>query len=380
MDRRNFLLSGAAAVGSPAAAFAAETEGIDRPIAKAFNATLRTSSLTRGGRHRTTFLEAGPPSGPTIILIHGWPEISLAWRHQLQSLSTLGFRVIAPDLRGCGQSTVYREQSAYTQREIVRDMIDLADELGIERAVWVGHDWGAAVAWNIASHHASRCHAVAALCVPYDTLERGVSRLSMMVNRELYPAAEFPAGQYEYAAFYQDHFADVLQVFDGHVEDLLKVILRRGDPSQAGKIFATAMVRKQGGWFGPGRPPPSVPLDAAILDEATLASYVEAYKRTGFFGINSFYMNDASNIAYANEAANGGVLAMPILFLSGLYDFVNDTDRTSLLEPMKAKCRKLTTRVLSCGHWMQNERPAEVNAALVSWIATSVQGAWPVAA
>ena len=139
------------------------------------------------------------------------------------------------------------------------------------------------------------------------------------------------------------------------------------------------MVRKQGGWFGPGRPPPSVPFDAAILGKATLVAHVEAYKRTGFFGIDSFYMSDASNIAYATEGAIGSVLTMPELFVSGRYDFVNDTDQTSLLQPMKAKCRKLTTRVLSCCHWMQNELPAEVNAALVNWIAKSIQGAWPAA-
>lgn len=367
MDRRTFVRSAGGA--SLAAAL--------RPAAAQVPAPVPASRTARTERHATAYLEAGPQSGPAIVLIHGWPEIGLAWRHQQRTLASLGFRVIAPDLRGCGRSAAYTQHARYAQREIVRDMVELADAAGIDRAVWVGHDWGASVAWNVARHHPERCHGVAALTVPLDTLERGLKRLSAHVNRTLYPAAEFPAGQYEYVAFYQEHFDDVLKVFDANVENLLKVLLRRGDPAQAGKPFPTANVRRQGGWFGPGMPPPAVPLDRAILDDDTFAAYVEAYRRTGFFGVNSLYMNDVDNDAYAAAAPAGGVLTMPALFLAGRFDYVNDVVGTGLLEPMKMACRQLAIRTLPTGHWMQNERPDEVSASLAGWISGRMPSIWP---
>ncbi len=369
MQRRNFLAAPAAAALGPTATFAAESPGSGSPPF--------ASRFARSARHTTHYWDAGPPDGPAIVFVHGWPEVGLAWRHALHTLPALGFRVLAPDLRGTGRSAVYRERDAYAQRQVVADMIELADQAGIERALWVGHDWGAPVVWNVASHHPSRCHGVAALCVPYDTLERGLARIGTLVDRRLYPAAEFPYGQYDYIAFYQEHFDDARAVFDANVEGLLKVLLRRGDPSLAGQRFPTANVRRQGGWFGPGRPPPAVPLDTGVLDEATLAAYVEAYQRTGFNGINALYMNDADNAAYADAAVRGGVLELPALFLGGRYDWVNDPVGSPITEPMKAKCRDLTTRLLACGHWMQNEKPAEVNAALLQWIAARVPMAWP---
>jgi len=385
MERRHLLkATGLAAIAAgPALAAGPELgadaagrdEGGTREMASS-NTSGLPGQFARSARHASFYLDAGPKSGPAVILIHGWPEIALAWRHQIEALPRLGFRVVAPDLRGCGQSAAYDAYAAYAQREIVRDMIELADALDIKRAVWVGHDWGAAVAWNIARHHPDRCHAVAALCVPYDTLERGVDRLTPLVNRKIYPAAEFPAGQFEYVEFYHEHFDEARRSFEANVGSLFKVIMRRGDPEQAGKPFPTAFVRKQGGWFGPGRPAPDVPLDPAILDDADLASYVQAYQRTGFFGVNALYMNDADNDRYAQEA-RADAIEMPALFLSGQNDFVNDTEYSDLAGPMRAKCRNLTYKTIGSGHWMQHERPGEVNAALCGWIASKVPAAWP---
>lgn len=326
------------------------------------------SRVASGERHATHYLEAGPSDGRPVVLVHGWPEFSLAWRHQLAALGDLGYRAIAPDLRGCGGSTRYRTHAAYAQREIVRDMIDLVDALGIEEAFWVGHDWGAAVAWNVARHHAARCAGVAGLCVPYDTLERGVERLASLVNRAQYPAAAFPMGQFEYVAFYHEQFEAATAAFEAELANTFKVIMRSGDPTQAGAVFPTALVRKQGGWFGPGAPAPDVPLDTAILEPWELAAYVRAYETTGFYGIDAFYMNDADNNAYAREAPSD-VLAMPALFFSGRYDYVCDTERSDLTAPMRSLCRDLTIETIDAGHWMQHEKPTEVTAALATWFA-----------
>lgn len=328
------------------------------------------SGYVRTARHKSFYLEAGPKRHRSaIIFVHGWPEISWAWRHQIMAFSSLGFRVVAPDLRGCGQSNRYNTHSAYAQREIVQDMLELVDSLGIDRAIWVGHDWGAPVVWNIASHHPNRCHGVVGLTVPYDTLERGVERLKEFIDRTVYPENQFPYGQYEYYKFYQENFDVATQDFEANIENTMKILLRRGNPTQAGQPFPTSFVRLQGGWFGPTHVAPNVPLDTSILTPSDLAIYVDAYQRTGFFGVDSLYMNDADNVAYANEAVNNGVLKMPVLFLPGTYDYINDTERTNLMNPMKTKCYDLTINQIYSGHWMHQESPEDVNEFLAQWIA-----------
>jgi alpha-beta hydrolase superfamily lysophospholipase len=96
-----------------------------------------TEHTTNTNRHTTFYLATGPESGPLVIFIHGWPELSISWRHQLPALAALGFRAIAPDMRGYGRSSVYSRHGDYAQEHIVRDMLDLIDSMGRKRAVWV---------------------------------------------------------------------------------------------------------------------------------------------------------------------------------------------------------------------------------------------------
>ena len=138
-------------------------------------------------RHTTFYLSCGPVDGPLVLFTHGWPELSLSWRHQLPFFGELGFRAVAPDMRGYGRSSVYQQHEEYRLELVVQDMLDLIDHLGVERALMVGHDWGAPVAWSMARHHPGRCHGVANLCVPYATLERGLDHIITLVDRNVYP-------------------------------------------------------------------------------------------------------------------------------------------------------------------------------------------------
>ena len=103
------------------------------------DASAVTSNSITIGAHTTHYLAAGPVSGPLIIFVHGWPELSISWRHQLPVFAGLGFRAIAPDMRGYGNSTVYTNRDDYAQKLVVADMIALLDSLGRDRAIWVGH-------------------------------------------------------------------------------------------------------------------------------------------------------------------------------------------------------------------------------------------------
>src|SRR5690348_17596045 len=116
-----------------------------------------TDNIAKSARHTSFYLACGAEDAPAIVFVHGWPELSISWRHQLPAFASLGFRAIAPDMRGYGRSSTYGKHADFAQREIVADMIELADSLNIDKAIWVGHDWGSPVVWNLASHHPDRC-------------------------------------------------------------------------------------------------------------------------------------------------------------------------------------------------------------------------------
>ena len=335
-----------------------------------------TEHVVKKNSHTTFYLAAGPEDGPLIIFAHGWPELSISWRHQLPALAALGFRAIAPDMRGYGRSSVYSRHSDYAQEHIVRDMLDLLDSLGREKAVWVGHDWGSAAVWNIASHHPDRCHAVANLCVPYYTIERGLDHTLTLVDRDLYPENEFPAGQWDYMRYYEDSFAEAIAPMDANVYKFVKLLFRKGNPEGEGKRALAATARRNRGFFG-GAEIPDLPRDDDVVTEEDLSIYVAALEWNGFYGPSSWYMNHLVNAEYAKRAQNGGYLDMPVLFLNAQYDYVCECTHSRLAEPMRTYCRNLMEETIRSGHWMAQEKPVEVNADLVKWLATAVTSVWP---
>ena len=335
-----------------------------------------TEHVVRTARHTTFYLASGHEARAPIIFVHGWPELSLSWRHQLTCFASLGFRAIAPDLRGYGRSSVYRTHADYAMEHVVADMLELLDALGHERAVWVGHDWGSPVVWSLASHHGDRCHGVANLCVPY--LPNGFTPASFLplVDRTVYPESEFPVGQWDYQFFYEESFDRARAGFEADVRNTIKALFRKGNPAGQGKPSRTAMIRKAGGWFGGGAAAPDLPLDTDVVTEEALTQYVAALQRNGFFGPDSYYMNHAANEAFAKRARNGGVLELPVLFLHGHYDYTCETVQSRLAAPMRASCRNLTEVIVPSGHWMAQERPVEVNAALAQWLAVKLPHLW----
>jgi len=327
--------------------------------------------------HTVHYLEAGPSDGPLIVFVHGWPELSLSWRHQLPVLGGLGFRAVAPDMRGYGGSSTYSRHEDYAQEHVVADMLGLLEGLGRERAVWVGHDWGSPTVWNIASHHPEHCSGIASLCVPYFSLERGLDHAISLVDRAVYPEAQFPAGQWDYQLYYQEDFDAATRSFEANPYNTLKLLFRKGDPEGFGKPAATATTRANGGWFGGLTEAPDSPIDADVVTPEDLEIYADALTRNGFFGPDSYYMNHRANQAYAEQALDDGRLSMPVLFLAAQYDYVCESIVSQAAEPMRRLCSNLDEAVVYSGHWMAQERPADVNAALVSWLVRRLPELWP---
>lgn len=325
-------------------------------------------------RHTTAYLEAGPDDGPLLIFCHGWPELSHSWRHVIPVMAALGFRCIAPDMRGYGHSSVPQGTSAYAQEEIVADMLELLDHLGADQAIWVGHDWGSPVVWNIASHHPDRVRAVASLVVPFQPQGFCKETLFALIDRELYPEEEYPAGQWDYFLYYEESFADASAAFERDVDATVRAIFRHGKPEHVSRPSINAITRRSGGFFM-GPTAPDLPLDTKVLSEQEKEVYVDALERSGFTGPDSWYVNDAANADYSRAGAQE--LDMPVLFLHGRYDSVCQTVNGRLADPMREACGDLTEIVIDSGHWMAQERPVSVNAALAGWIATKVTDWWP---
>jgi len=334
-----------------------------------------TEHTVKTARHTTGYLACGAEGGPLLIFVHGWPELSRSWRHQLPAFAALGFRCVAPDMRGYGRSSTYTRHEDFAQEVIVQDMLELLASLGRDKAVWIGHDWGSPVVWNMAAHHPDKVVGVASLCVPYLASGFTLDTVVPLVDRAVYPADKFPAGQWDYQFFYEESFDKAVASFEANIRNVVKALFRKGNPERVGQPAITAMVRPAGGWFGGGACP-DLPRDADVVTEEDVDAYTAALTRNGFFGPDAWYMNHRRNGEYAKRAKNGGKLSMPVLFLHGAYDFTCETMHSKLADPMRRDCSDLTEGVVKSGHWMAQERPIDVNRALARWLAAKLPDYW----
>lgn len=319
-------------------------------------------------RHTTHYWEAGPADGPLMMFLHGWPEIGLLWRSQVEAFAAEGWRCVAPDMRGYGGSSAPTGASAYALSEIVDDMVELHDHLGGRPAIWVGHDLGSPVAGALAAHHAKRTRGVVLVSVPYFPDGFALENLLPLVDRQLYPADQYPDGQWDYCRFYVTHFNQTVSDFNADIPATLAAIYRTGNPASKGQIHRSALVSRNGGWFGSAHRAPSVTPDPMLWPLADFDALVEAFRTTGFLPANAWYLNDPANIVYAKAAPDGGRLRQPVLFVNGAFDGLCDISGGRIGEPMRRACLDLSVTDQPAGHWLPLERKTELTGAIRSWV------------
>ncbi|KAL6709955.1 hypothetical protein ACN47E_000740 [Coniothyrium glycines] len=340
--------------------------------------SLIAHDITHTNGETTHYYEGGNPDGTPLIFIHGWPDIAESWKHQLLHFSSGSkYRVIAPDMRGYGDSSSPKDRRSYSLEVLTTELVELAQHAGVEQAVWIGHDWGCGVVSALAAHHPELFLGLAVLAVPYRTIELGLEHLVGLVNRDIYPADEYPYGQWEYMRYYELHSDESIAVYEAHADRITKALYAI-DPARAaayGKPSAgTARVLRDGGWFGGNAALiPDMPLHSTVLDAALHAHLVASHARHGFFPPTAYYLNHAANAAFAAAEKNGGVLSFPVLFLDAKHDAVCSTRTTPRMGDVQREfARDLRVETIDAGHWLALEKPGEVNEALGRWLAEKV--------
>jgi pimeloyl-ACP methyl ester carboxylesterase len=298
--------------------------------------------------------------GPLVLLCHGFPETSHAWRHQLAALADAGFHAIAPDLRGYGSSGCPTEIGHYTILDVVGDLVALVDVLGERDAVVVGNDWGATIAWQAALLRPDRFRAVAAFGVP------------MMDRAPMAPSRLFP--QTEQAWFYTHYFSQpgLAEIeFERDIAATLRKIYFYASGDVGDRDADTpnpfGLVPRGGGLLDSLNDPPSLP---AWLPAADLDTFVQAFSVSRFRGGLNYYRNLDRNWE-VQAAFEGLCVHVPALYLVGERDTgLAIPGMHEIIEAMPRIVPNLrASRVIPrAGHWLQQEMPDLVNSALIEFL------------
>ncbi|MFE6685120.1 alpha/beta fold hydrolase [Streptomyces sp. NPDC057743] len=314
-----------------------------------------THRLVPAPAGRIHLVEQG--TGPLVVLVHGFPESWYSWRHQLPALAAAGYRAVAIDVRGYGRSSRPAAVDAYRMLDLVADSAAVVEALGEQSAVIVGHDWGANIAAASALVRPEVFRAVGLLSVPY--APRGGPRPSEVFG-QLGGDEEF------YVSYFQQ---------PGRAESEI-------EPDVRGWLAGLYTALSGDTMPAPGAPDPHFvspggrmrdrfPVDRlpSWLDEAELDAYAAEFERTGLTGALNRYRNmdrDWEELA----DYDGAPITQPSLFVGG----GSDASTTWLADAIEAFPTTMPGLVAShildgCGHWIQQERPKELNQILLDWLA-----------
>ncbi|SPM40036.1 Lysophospholipase, alpha-beta hydrolase superfamily [Mycobacterium numidiamassiliense] len=298
-------------------------------------------------------IEAGDRDAPVVVLTHGFPELAYSWRHQIPVLAEAGYHVLAPDQRGYGGSSRPDAIDAYTIHELTADIVGLLDDVGAQRAVWIGHDWGAPVAWHAPLLHPDRVAAVVGMSVP------------ALPRAKVAPTAAFRktfGDNFFYMLYFQEPGVADAELGGDTARTIRRMMggLRLSDDQSA----ALRMVAPGPEGFIERLPEPDALPDWISQDE--IDHYIGEFSRTGFTGGLNWYRNLDRNWENTAELADAKI-SVPCLFIGGTADPVltfTRADRSS--EVISGPYRQVM--IDGAGHWLQQERPDEVNAALLDFL------------
>ena len=302
---------------------------------------------------RMAYYEAGPRQGVPIVLCHGFPELAYSWRHQVAALAAAGRWVIAPDQRGYGLTECPEPVEAYDMGHLTGDLVGLLDHLGVDKAVFCGHDWGGIIVWAMPLLHPERCAGIIGLNTPF-TPRLPIDPIEMY--RRAY-------GDQMYIVHFQT--PDVADAQLGaDPEKTIRYFMRL--PGDSVEAFEARPAEKRGLALQEGLARYDPAADRhQVLRPQELAVFTEHFARTGFTGGINWYRNFTRNWQQAEHLPRR-IDAIPCLMIMAEHDVVLPP---SLCDRMGDQIEDLEkVLILGSGHWTQQEKPAEVSATLIDWM------------
>ena len=290
--------------------------------------------------------------GPMIVLCHGFPEIAYSWRHQIPALVERGFRVVAPNQRGYAGSDRPRDVADYDQFTLIDDLTGLLDHYREDRALFVGHDWGALLLWQMALLKPERMRGLITLNIPFAP-RRAVDPM-VMARRVL--------GDDFYIVNFQDS-DEADRAFEANPERFLAAMYRRLPATREAfnrlkpeQRQAFSMLREMRKDTFPG---------TALLSDEDFSVFVDAFKQSGFTPAINWYRNWSRNWALTEGITQA--VKVPTLFIGAEDDILITPEH---VETMRGYVDDLEIHMIeSCGHWTQQEHPETVNALMTDWLA-----------
>ncbi len=306
--------------------------------------------FVQANRIRMAVTEQG--SGPAVVLCHGFPELAYSWRLQIPALAAAGYRAIAPDQRGYGETDCPAAVEAYDIHHLTGDLVGLLDALGIEKAVFVGHDWGGIIVWHMPLLHPTRTAGVIGVNTP--AFPRP-SASPVTIFRAIF------GDNYYVVHFQQPGVADA-----GLARDVRRVftrLMRGGVPIEtiAGRVGQPGfhmpnMVEMVESDEASGEP---------LLAEPDLEVYVRAFERTGFTGGINWYRNLDRNWE-TTAHLHGARIEVPSLMIAAEWDPVLRPEMAAAMPSFIPDLEMVT--IPACGHWTQQEKPRELSQAMLDWL------------
>ncbi len=299
---------------------------------------------------------------PPLVFLHGWPDIAYSWRKQMEALAAEGYPVFAPDQRGYSKASKPEGVENYTMAKLTGDLAGLLDHYDLKDAVFIGHDWGAIILWQLPHYMGDRVRGYAGLAVP------------LMRHFPIDPISMFKArlGEDMYIVRFQTEGA-CEPVLEADLEATFKFFHRRPGGGKAGSFEAknddfsfstknldliSLLQAGEGAWGG-----------EELLSEDELQYYVDAYAESGFTGPLHWYRNMAQNWEAEKAFLVDGALPKlmkPCLMITAELDRACPPSLSDGMEDLCEPYERIDLK--GCGHWIASERTEEVNEALKGWL------------
>jgi pimeloyl-ACP methyl ester carboxylesterase len=310
---------------------------------------------------RMGYYDAGPMSDtPPVVLCHGWPEMAFSWRHQIKALAAAGIRVIAPDQRGYGATSRPDAVEDYSIEHLTGDLVALLDHLKIDKAIFVGHDWGGFIVWQMPLRHRDRVAGVVGVNTPH-TDRAPVDPLQIYKKR---------FGETMYIVQFQDPAREPDRLFGENVDKTFDMFMRKPMPRKhanvgdtpTGGIGASSKTNLAFPQMVAGYDPEKDPRQKILSDEEKKV-FVDAFQESGFTGGINWYRNMSANWLRAEGLDH--TVRVPSLMIMAENDAVLPPSSADGMENIVPDLEKYLVK--DSGHWTQQEKPDEVSQVLIDW-------------